>query len=131
MTLQPAEVLFPDAEMWLTGALRAAFATRSESYKSGVVVSTSIPATFTRLVQVRRDGGTERGVFDRPRFGINVYAATEKDVADLARLAAALVRLLPGDGVCTHMTVTGPSPIPDSKPRRYFTAEANLRGEPL
>lgn len=133
MTLQPAEILFPDAELWLTTALRVALATRSETYKSGVIVGSTVPSTIpARFVQVRRDGGTERGVFDRPRFGINVYAATEQDVANLTRLVCALLRLLPGDGVCVAMRqAAGPSPIADSKPRRYLSVEATLRGEPL
>lgn len=133
MTLQPAEILFPDAELWLTTALRAALATRSETYKSGVIVGSTVPSTIpARFVQVRRDGGPEDGVFDRPRFGINVWAATEQDVANLARLVAALLRLLPGDGVCVSMRQTsGPSPIADTKPRRYMTYEATLRGESL
>jgi len=133
MTLQQAEVIFPDAELWATTAMRAALAARSEPYKSGVVVSNAVPATRpARLVTIRRDGGPEDGVFDRPRFGVNVWAATEKDAADLARLVTALFRLLPGDGVCVNVRqASGPSAIPDAQPRRYMTFEATLRGSAL
>lgn len=133
MTLQPAEVIFPDAELWATAALRAALATRTETYKSGVIVSNAVPATRpARLVTIRRDGGPTDGLFDRPRFGVNVWAATEKDAADLARLVTALFRLLPGDGTCVAVRqASGPSPIPDAQPRRYMTFEATLRGTPL
>lgn len=133
MTLQPAAILFPDADLWGTGMIRAKLAVRTEAYKSGVVVSNSVPATRpARLVTVRRDGGSVSGVFDRPRFGVNVWAATEKDVADLAALVSALFLLAAGDGVCVSVRqVSGPSPIPDAQPRRYMTFEAKLRGSAL
>lgn len=133
MTLQPVAVLFPDAELWGTTRLRTALAARSEPYTTGVKVSNAVPTTRpTRFVTVRRDGGAPSGVFDQPRFGVNVWAATEKDVADLAALVSALFLLTPGDGVCVRMRQTsGPSPIADVQPRRYMTFEARLRGENL
>jgi hypothetical protein len=133
MTMQPVAVLFTDAELWAITTLRAKLATRAEAYKSGVVVSNAVPTTRpARLVTVRRDGGSSSGVFDRPRFGVNVWAATEKDVADLAALVSALFLLAAGDGVCVRMRQTlGPSPIADAQPRRYLIFEATLRGSPL
>lgn len=133
MTLQPAPILFPDAELWAINYERAALAARTESYKSGVVVSNTVPTTRPpRLVTIRRDGGSVRGVFDRPRFGVNVWAATEKDAADLAALVSALFLQAPGDGVCVSIRqLSGPSPIADAQPRRYMTFEAQLRGVPL
>lgn len=130
MTLQLPEVLFPDAELWATGRLRALLATRSETYLSGIVVSNAVPATRpARLVTIRRDGGSPVGVFDRPRFGINVYAAIETDATKIAQMVTALLRLAPGDGVCTSLVIqSGASPIPDAVPRRYIVAEATLRG---
>lgn len=130
MTMQPAHVLFPDAELWATAALREVLEGRPEPYVTGVKVSNAVPAVRpSRLVTIRRDGGAENGVFDQPRFGVNVWAATEKDVADLARLVTALFRLLPGDGVCVSMRqVGGPSAIPDAQPRRFMTFEGVLRG---
>lgn len=132
-TWQPPSVLFPDAELWATGALRTALAGRSEPYKAGVIVAHAVPATRPdRLVTIRRDGGTEDGLFDQPRFGVNVWTQTEKDAADLSRLVAALLRGLPGDGVCTYMRqVSGPSTVPDAQPRRFMTFESRLRGEAL
>lgn len=142
MTLQPVAVLFPDAEMWAIGdgqsgrplgTLRAALTDRTEPYATNLKYGTSVPAQRPpRLVTVRRDGGAPSGVFDQPRFGVNVWAATEKDVADLAALVSALFLLSPGDGVCVRMRQTsGPSPIADVQPRRYMTFEAILRGTPL
>lgn len=133
MTLQPVSILFPDAEAWAVNALRVALAARSEAYKSGVVVATTVPTTRpARLVTVRRDGGASDGLFDRPRFGINVWAATEEDCADLTRLVVALLFVVPGDGVCVAIRQAGgPSPVPDVAPRRFMTFEATLRGTAL
>jgi hypothetical protein len=132
MTLQPVSILFADAEAWAVTALRAALALRSEAYKSGVVVATTVPPTRpARLVTVRRDGGPARGIFDYPRFGVNVWAATDEDATDLANLVAALMRRLPGDGTCVSIRqLSGASPVPDEsgQPRRFCTFEATLRG---
>jgi hypothetical protein len=132
MTLQLVRALFVDAEAWAAGYLRTALAARSEAYKTGVVVGTTVPRTRpARLVTVRRDGGAPAEVFDVPRFGVNVYAATEEDVSDLAALVAALLRIAPGDGTCVSMRqLSGPNPIPDESgtPRRFSTFEAHLRG---
>jgi hypothetical protein len=133
MPWQPAGVIHPDAELWATGVVRAALTGRPEAYVSGVKVDNKIPNPRpNRLVQIRRDGGPEDGVFDNPRFGVNVWAASEKDVANLARLVAALFRQLPGDGVCVAMRqLSGPSSVPDAQPRRFMTFEGRLRGTPL
>lgn len=135
MTLQPTAIVHPDAELWLTTALRSALEDREETYASTALVSNTVPATRADyMVIVRRDGGPVTGVFDNPRFGINIWGATEQDAANLARLVAALLKTLPGDGTCVAMgEPSGPSPIPDEskQPRRYFTVEARLRGTPL
>lgn len=135
MTLQPAPIVFPDAELWATTALRAALVGRGEAYLSGVKVSNAVPAARPdRLVTIRRDGGAAVGVFDNPRLGVNVWARTEQDATDIARLVAALFWSLPGDGVCVSMRmVGGPNPIPDESgaKRRFMTFEARLRGTPL
>ena len=133
MSLQPAAIVFPDAELWATGALRAALAGRAEPYAAGVKVSNAVPSTRpVRLVTIRRDGGAANGVLDLPRLAVNVWAATDQDATDLARLVAALLWSLPGDGVCVAMTqVAGPSPIADAQPRRFMSFEAALRGSDL
>lgn len=133
MTLQPAAIIFPDAELWAIGRLRTALAARVESYTTGVKVSNAVPSNRPdRLVTVRRDGGSATGVLDTARLGVNVWARTEQDAADLARLTAALLWSLPGDGVCVRMTqVAGPSPVPDAQPRRFMSFEAALRGTDL
>lgn len=135
MTLQPIPIVFPDAELWLTGVLRPALSARPETYASSAFVGTAVPSTRRDyMVTVRRDGGASTGLFDNPRFGINIWGKTEQTANDLARLVCALFKTLPGDGVCVHMfEPSGPSPVADEsgQPRRYFTVQAKLRGIPL
>lgn len=135
MTLQPTAILFPDAELWATGRIRGELAGRVESYAQNVYVSNAIPATRRdRMVVVRRDGGPARGLFDHPRLSVQVWAKSDQDATDLARLVSALMRLLPGDGVCTAISQnSGPNPVADTsgQPLRYMVFDATTRGEML
>jgi hypothetical protein len=130
---QPPEILFPDAEAWAIDRLKPMLLGRPESYVTGAKVMSAVPPTMpARLVTIRRDGGAPTGVFDNPRFGVNVWAANEADVADLAEMVNALLRTAVGDDVCVSIRqLSGPSPIADSKPRRYSVFQARLRGEQL
>lgn len=128
--------LFPDVELWATTYLRAALGARTEPYTAQVKVSNGVPAVMPgRLVTVRRDGGGQLDPFrDNPRLGVNVYAGTEQDVADLAAMVSALLRsAADGKPVLRVRTVSGPSPIADEagKPRRYLTFELAVRGTQL
>lgn len=127
-------VIFPDVELWATDYLRTALASRSEEY-ADAKVSNAVPTTMpARLVAVRRDGGPELDVArELARLGVNIYAPTEQEATDLARLVRALLKAAPdGKPVC-KVTTTGPSPIPDrsGKPHRYFTVELIVRGADL
>lgn len=127
-------VEFPDIELWLTGYLRTALAARAEPVASGVTVSTSTPTTRpARLVTVRRDGGPRVGrVLEAARIGVNVWAATEQDATDLTRLVRALITAADGQGPVKHVgEQSGPSPIADAAPRRFFTVELTVRGSAL
>lgn len=128
--MQPVAVVFPDAEMWATAAFRAALSGRGESYAQDVFVGIAVPTgRRDRMVIFRRDGGPSRGLLDFPRFGVRVFARSEKEAADLARLTSGLLRSLPGDGVCVRTTeLSGASSVPDVQPHRYMTFEAALRG---
>lgn len=132
MTLQPVGVLFPDAELWATTHLRAALSDRAESYATGAFVSNAVPTTRRdRMVIVRRDGGADDGLFDHPRLSVQTWAKTEQDATDLARLVSALMRTLPGDGVCTSVRKnSGPNAVPDpsGQPLRYQVFDVTLRG---
>ncbi len=137
MTWQPAAVLYPDIELTLTGLYRAALADRDEPYAADVYVSNSVPATRRdRMVIVRRDGGTQAEMRDRPRMSIRVWATTEQVVNNLAALVMALapsfadgdpILAVPLDGR------SGPFPVPDEsgQPLRQMTIEFHTRGEQL
>jgi hypothetical protein len=130
MTMQPAEVIAPDAELWATSRLRTLLAGRVEPYANDVYVSNKKPTTNRdQTVVIRRDGGPRRGVFDYPRLSVRVWCDDEQDASDLARLVLALFVVSPGDGVCVAVTnPTGPSGVPDdSQPQKYLTFEAQLR----
>lgn len=129
-------VLMPDVVLWATGYLASALTARAESYTSNVYVGTKIPATRKdRMVIVRRDGGPRLDMLrESARLGINVWAKTEQDVNDLARMVRALLWAAPdGSPVVRVDDSAGPSPVPDEsgQPRVFFTVAAIVRGEPL
>jgi hypothetical protein len=138
-------IVVPDAELWWVGWLRTALAARTEPYASGVYVSNTRPSAEdwkkshpttpypVRMVTFRRDGGPRVDlVHSIARLGINVRAATEKDVTDLAGLVEGLVLSVRTTGPVEAVgSSSGPSPVEDSQPRRFFTVEAIIRGEVL
>jgi hypothetical protein len=129
-----APVAFPIVEMVFPAALRAALATRTEPYAQGVVVGKKVPATRPpRLITFRRDGGPSSEWTDHPRLGINVWAATDADVDNLARLVVALLPTLVGPQVDSVRVLSGPSDVTDAsaQPQRYITAEAATRAANL
>lgn len=130
MTMQPAAVIPADAELWATGYLRTFLAGRSEPYAGGVWVSKDKPATNKpRIVAVRRDGGPVIGVLDHPRLTFRIWADSDDDASDLARLVVGAIKVSPGHGPALAVTnLLGPSPIPDSSQAQYMVnAELVLR----
>lgn len=124
-------VIFPDTELLVTTFLRAALTTRAEPYAAGVKVGVTVPNPRpVRFVQIRRDGGPRLDVVrEAARIGVNVWAATEQDASDLARLARALLWSAPdGSPICKVIELMGPSPVADDSPRRYMTFELTIRG---
>ena len=130
-----AEVaIFDDVELWACSWLRSKLSARPEAYTTGVVVSNTVPTTRpTRLVTVRRDGGPKvNPLTEAARLGVNVWAATEADATNLARLTRAILSGAAGQGPVRRVTETsGPSPIPDVVPRRYFVVELTITGSVL
>lgn len=119
-------IIFPDSELWLTGALRAAL--------TDVYVSTTMPAQRRpREVIVRRDGGPERLIVANQRFGLRVFAPTPKEAADLADLTSAHLRALEFTGPARRITTTSPFAVEDMSgiPCLYFSADIAVRGTPL
>lgn len=127
---QPAPVLYPDAELVLTTAMRAALVTRAEA---DVFVSRSVPnPRKARMVILTRDGGTPSGVIDTARIRIRCYDQTHQAATDLARLVLALAPTLVGsNGITAVRFQSGPYEVADEQPMRYALAEFDLRGEAL
>jgi hypothetical protein len=134
MTLEV--VLFDDVELWATGALRTALAARAEPYTDDVYVDIDSPtagstqANRPRVVTIRRDGGPRLDIArDAARVAVNVWANTEQDCNDLARMVCALMWASPdGTNVVRVDQTTGPSTIPDDRPHKYMTFDVLLRG---
>lgn len=129
-------VIFPDVELWATGYLRTALAGRSESYASGAYVSNSVPSPRRdRMAVVRRDGGPRLDATrEAARLAVRVWAPTDKDATDLARLVAALLWAAPnGDPVLRVSQPMGVTPVADQsgQPLRYMIFEVVMRGEQL
>lgn len=121
-------VIFPDLELVVAGYLRTALA--AYGYP-GMFVSNA-RGTQATAVWVRRDGGPTIDVIrEQPRLSTNVFAPTEKDVNDLARTVAALLRAMPRQYAVDVDEVSGPTPIADSSPRRFMSHQITVRGSEL
>ena len=135
MTMQPVAALPIDADLWWIVYLRGALVGREESYAQGVAFSRKVPnPRLDRMVIVRRDGGNVRGVFDRPRITLDVWAKTDKDVADLASLVTALAFDAPGTNGCVRVEhLSGPLDVTEAsgQPRRTVLIEATHRTDIL
>lgn len=129
MPWQPSAVIYPDAELVLTGALRAALVARG---RTDVHVDRKVTAARP-LVALTRDGGGPSELRDRPRIRFRVYDTNDQAATDLARLALALATDLPGaDGITRAEVLSGPYEVPDeSGPMRYALMEFHLRGAAL
>jgi hypothetical protein len=134
-------VLFDDIELWATGTLRTMLAARAEPYTDNVYIGNDLPRNATtgeperrpRMVTVRRDGGPrdEAAPLESPSIAVNVWAETDQDANDLARMVAALLWSSPdGDPVVKVTQTTGPSDIndPSGQPRKYMTFDLRSRG---
>lgn len=128
MPLQPPAVIYPDAELVVISAMRAALVVQGEF---DVYVSRSVPSTKRpRMVILTRDGGQPGEFRDIARIRVRVFDASDKAATDLARLVCALVPTLPG--ILRGRVLSGPYEVPDeSGPMRYALTEIHLRGEAL
>lgn len=122
-------VVFPDTELWAIAYLRAALAD-PDVFLGNVDRDT----TKVKRVIVRRDGGPQRSpVTEVARLGIRVFAATEQDATDLARLVQAHLAVCAGQGpVRRYRGLSGPSAVADpAGPLRYLTCELTVVGTAL
>ena len=134
MTWRPPPIVFPAIERVLTQRIRAALDAGSEVYAQDVHVSNSVPnPRRDRMVIVRRDGGTQAEMRDRPRVTIRVWAKTEADANNLAALVMALAAsFVDGSPIvaCPIAGRSGPYPVADEseQPLRMMTVEFHTRG---
>lgn len=128
-------VLWPDVEAWAIGYLSTALAAREESYAEDVAVRKDVGDTMpARLVTVRDDGGGRTEVTRSSGLGVNVWASTDEDCSDLARLVCALLEASAGYGPVVACTGSyGPYPVPEEsgKPHRYLSVDLIVTGVPL
>lgn len=131
-TWQPAPILFPDAELLLTAAYRAALIAAGED---DVYVGRKVPKPRReRMVILTRDGGTAEGLVDRPRIRFRIFDTTDQAANDLARLVLALAYRLAANGTVTRVAPeSGPYEVADDSgaPHRYLLIEFTTRGELL
>lgn len=130
-------LIFPDVEAWAVAYLAGELAGRPEAYASGVTVTATWPEGVipARLVSVRDDGGPRLDPVTKVAgLGVNVWAATQEDAADLALLVAGLLEGASGVGpVVRHDGGTGPVRVVEEsgRPHRYLTADLVVRGADL
>ena len=134
-TVMRPSILWPDVEAWAITYLTAALAARDEPYAAGVPVRKDVgEAMPPRLVTIRDDGGGRGDVTRTSGIGVNVWATTDEDCSDLARLVCALLEAAAGNGPVVAVTGSfGPFPVPDEtrKPHRYMSVDLVVTGAPL
>lgn len=139
-------VLYPDTVSVVTTYLQAVLdADTTHTYADGTIVRTRVPNPFPTtatpplpLVTVKRVGGPDAIVIDRPRIDLQVWHTDEAKASDLANLVRALMLAIPGvrSGVTVYRVTTfsGPSLIWDEDrdlPRYLLTFELGVRGSAL
>lgn len=131
MTMQPLAALPIDAELWWTVYLRGSLVGRTEPFAQAVYFGNRVPEPRRdHMVIVRRDGGNVTGAFDRPRVTLDVWAKSDKDATDLARLMTAIAFDAPGTNGCVRVEhLSGPLDVadPSGQPRRTVLIEATHR----
>ena len=132
-------VIFPDIEKVLVGALTTAIGARPESYAQDVVISTIKPSPGvtpypSRIITIRGDGGPELDyVRKQERVGITIWADSYADASNLARLVEALVKGLTGEYIKLIDINLSPVRIDEAGPQecRYITIQCITKGTAL
>lgn len=128
MFAKPA-VVFTDLEAWAVGYLATALAARAESFTEDVTVSNRVPDVIpARLVTVRDDGGSRSATVTKSSaLGVNVWASSEEDASDLARMVVALLENAGGDApVVGHSGTSGPVRVPEESGTPHWFASVDL-----
>ncbi|MFE9810707.1 hypothetical protein [Streptomyces sp. NPDC005548] len=128
-------IAFPDAVDVVRRYLREALVARGVDVPVVTRVPSSRPPAFVRIERV--GGSRIDRVTDRPRLDVECWGPDEGAVADLVKVARALVFAIPGwRGAVAYDVddVGGPNTSPDStsgQERSSFAVEVSLRGTSL
>jgi hypothetical protein len=126
---------FPDAVDVVRRYLREALVARGVDVPVVTRVPSSRPAAFVRIERV--GGSRIDRVTDRPRIDVECWGPDEGAVADLVKVARALLFAIPGwRGAVAYdvVDVGGPNTSPDpvsGQERSSFAVEVSLRGKSL
>lgn len=122
-----APVAPPDLVKWGMPYLRTALAGRSEPVAASVLVSYTVPdPRQPKMVILESDGGHRlSGLRFAVRLRAQVWAATEKDTADLAQLVYGVLSGAPGSGpVVAVSDSSGPFRVADpDSPKQFLNFE--------
>lgn len=128
-------IVQPDVELIMTRIIRDFLDDRVEDYAQDVDVDRRTPnPIIRRLVTVRSDGGPRIDLTRwQVRAGFNVYADTDQNAADLARLVSAGVWAAAEEGIPLRKVIRPTTPVripePDDHPHLYWSAELIIRAE--
>lgn len=88
------------------------------AFASGLTVQRTLPETKTRrMATVRNDSGPENGTLSFRRYGVNVWADSSTDAENMAHVAMAGLRTLPGtDSIKSTDSFSGPFEVEEDVP---------------
>jgi hypothetical protein len=124
MTWPVAPILYEDAELLLCDR------TRGLLDDQNVLVGRRIPEQWTRLVVWNRLGGSPHPPFDVALMQCRVFAPTDQECVDLARILQARLPMLCDGSPITNIAVTGgPSDLGvEDSPMRQYLYDITIRG---
>ena len=125
-------VVFADLEQDAADFFASWLAGRDEPVAAGVVVHIRTPEVRpSKLVTIRRAGGSGSYLLDVPRFAVTCWHDSDVQTADLCALVRAGFYAMRGwRGFRGVRSMTGPVPAPDTDgaPRYLLTAEITCKG---
>jgi hypothetical protein len=122
---QPAQILYPDAELVLCDKTRELLADQDDVY-----IGRTIPKTWAKAITWNRIGGTEDAPFDTAMMECRIWAPTDQQCMDLARLLQArLPGIYDGAPVIRAVVVGGPTDLGiEDSPMRQLLYNITIRG---
>jgi len=121
-TWQPPSIIYPDAELVLTGSTRQLI--------PGITVDTIMPRDNQPAITWNRIGGNIEAPFDMPLMQCRVQAPTLAECNQLvSRLLAVLPSITDGDPVTVISITGGPTDLgEESAPMKQLLFDITLRG---